>query len=59
MVEAYVYIILWISVSCTMILFNKAILSQVRSMFPLILRNLLNLISPRINFSTAFHTQCF
>lgn len=36
-VSAWMYIVFWISVSCTMILFNKAVLDQLRFPFPMFL----------------------
>ena len=35
--SAYVYIVFWISISCTMILFNKAVLDQMKFPFPMFL----------------------
>ena len=37
MVSAYFYIVFWISVSCTMILFNKAVLDQMKFPYPMFL----------------------
>ena len=35
--QAYVYIVFWISISCTMILFNKAVLDQMKFPYPMFL----------------------
>ena len=35
--QAWLYIVFWISVSCTMILFNKAVLDQMEFPFPMVL----------------------
>ena len=34
---AWIYIVFWISVSCIMILFNKAVLDQMKFPFPMFL----------------------
>lgn len=34
---AWVYIVFWISISCTMILFNKAVLDQMKFPYPMFL----------------------
>lgn len=36
-VSSWVYIVFWISISCTMILFNKAVLDQLKFPFPMFL----------------------
>eukprot|EP01038_Epipyxis_sp_PR26KG_P008113 gene8113-10988_t len=36
-ISAWVYIVFWISISCTMILFNKAVLDQMKFPFPMFL----------------------